>query len=92
MRGDRIKMFDPGSILILEIIMAKKILETQLNYIVNKSNHDRARRELARLKSRPGTSKEDLAAMKARVNVLKQKDLASLEVINLSGESKTTIG
>lgn len=70
--------------------MAKKILETQLNYVVHKSNLERARRELARLKD-AGASEQDIARAQQRVDYCKEKNRAALEAINASGDSKTNI-
>jgi len=71
--------------------MAKKILDTQLNYIVHKSNLERAQKELSRLK-RTGASEEAVALAKARVDALREKSRAAVEAINSSGVSKTSIG
>lgn len=71
--------------------MAKKILETQLNYIVHKSNLDRAQKDLTRLK-RTGGSEEEIAKAKTRVEYLREKSRAAVEAINASGVSKTTVG
>jgi hypothetical protein len=69
----------------------KKILHTQLEYIVHKSNLDRAQKELARLK-RTGASEEEIAKAKTRVDYLKEKNKAAVEAIDTAGVSKTTIG
>jgi hypothetical protein len=71
--------------------MAKKILDSQLNYIVHKSNLERAQKELSRLK-RTGASEEAVALAKARVDALREKSRAAVEAINISGVSKTSIG
>jgi hypothetical protein len=71
--------------------MAKKILDTQLNYIVHKSNLDRATRELQRLK-RAGAPEEQIAVAKARVDALRERSRAANEAISTAGVSKTTIG
>jgi hypothetical protein len=71
--------------------VSKKILETQLNYVVHKSNLERARRELARLKRTPGVTDEQLEAAKNRVEALKQQSKQSLDAINASGDSKTNM-
>ena len=72
--------------------MAKKILDSQLNYIVHKSNLERAQKELARLKRTPGITEEALALAKSRVDALREKSKAAVEQINISGVSKTSIG
>jgi len=72
--------------------MAKKILDSQLNYIVHKSNLERAQKELARLKRTPGITEEALALAKSRVDALREKSKAAVEQINVSGVSKTSIG
>jgi hypothetical protein len=72
--------------------MAKKILNTQLNYIVHKSNLERAQKDLARLKRKPDVTEEELARAKATVDVLREKSRAAVEAINISGVSKTSIG
>ena len=69
----------------------KKILHTQLEYIVHKSNLERAQKELARLK-RTGASEEEIAKAKTRVDYLKEKSKAAVEAIDTAGVSKTTIG
>lgn len=69
----------------------KKILHTQLEYIVHKSNLDRAQKELARLK-RTGASEEEIAKAKTRVDYLREKSKAAVEAIDTAGVSKTTIG
>jgi hypothetical protein len=71
--------------------VAKKILDTQLNYIVHKSNLERAQKELARLK-RTGASEEEVAKAKTRVELLREKSKVAVEAINASGVSKSTIG
>jgi len=71
--------------------MAHKILETQLNYVVHKSNLERARRELSRLKAAKAPEGE-IAQAQARVDYCKEKNRVALEAINVSGDSKTTIG
>ena len=72
--------------------MAKKILDSQLNYIVHKSNLERAQKELARLKRTPGVTEEALAVAQTRVDTLREKSKAAVEQINSSGVSKTSIG
>lgn len=69
----------------------KKILATQLDYVVHKSNFDLANKELARLK-RIGASDEDIAKAKARVDYAREKSNAAREAINAAGVSKTFIG
>lgn len=69
----------------------KKILSTQLDYIVHKSNLDRANKELRRLKDMKA-SDEEIAVQKSRVDALREKSKAANEVINAAGHSKTTIG
>lgn len=69
----------------------KKILSTQLDYIVHKSNLDRATRELSRLK-RTGASEEEIAKAKARLDLLREKSKVANEAIAVAGVSKTTIG
>lgn len=69
----------------------KKILHTQLEYIVHKSNLERAQKELARLK-RTGASEEEIAKAKTRVDYLREKSKAAVEAIDTAGVSKTTIG
>lgn len=69
----------------------KKILSTQLDYIVHKSNLDRATKELQRLK-RTGASEEEIAKAKTRVDYLREKSRAAVEAIDTAGVSKTTIG
>jgi cell division protein FtsB len=71
--------------------VSKKILATQLNYVVHKSNLERARRELARLKRTPNVTEEQLDLAKKRVDMLKEQNRAALEAINASGDSKTTM-
>ena len=71
--------------------MARKILETQLNYVVHKSNLERARRTLAQLKAARASDTE-IAAAQARVDYCKEKNRVALEAINLRGDSKTSIG
>lgn len=71
--------------------MARKILDTQLNYIVHKSNFDRANKELQRLK-RTGGTEEQIAVAKARVDALRERSRAANEAIDTAGVSKTTIG
>jgi hypothetical protein len=72
--------------------MAKKILDSQLNYIVHKSNLERAQKELARLKRTPGTTDEALATAKNRVELLREKSKAAVDRINILGDSKSSIG
>jgi len=72
--------------------MAKKILDTQLNYIVHKSNLERAQKELARLKRNPGTTEEALELAKSRVDALREKSRSANEAIGNAGVSKTSIG
>jgi hypothetical protein len=69
----------------------KKILHTQLEYIVHKSNLERAQKELNRLK-RTGASEEEIAKAKTRVDYLREKSKAAVEAIDTAGVSKTTIG
>lgn len=69
----------------------KKILHTQLEYIVHKSNLDRAQKELSRLK-RTGASEEEIAKAKTRVDYLREKSKSAIEAIDTAGVSKTTIG
>ena len=69
----------------------KKILHTQLEYIVHKSNLDRAQKELNRLK-RTGASEEEIAKAKTRVDYLREKSKAADAAIDSAGFSKTTIG
>lgn len=69
----------------------KKILNTQLDYIVHKSNLDRATREFTRLK-RSGASEEEIAKAKARIELLREKSKVANEAIAVAGVSKTTIG
>jgi ABC-type taurine transport system substrate-binding protein len=69
----------------------KKILNTQLEYIVHKSNLDRAQKELARLK-RTGASEEEIAKAKTRVEYLRAKSKVANEAIDTAGVSKTVIG
>lgn len=71
--------------------MSKKILATQLNYVVHKSNLERARRELARLKRMSDVTEEQLDLAKKRVDMLKEQNRAALEAINASGDSKTNM-
>jgi hypothetical protein len=72
--------------------MAKKILNTQLNYIVHKSNLERAQKDLARLKRKPDVTEEELDRAKANLDVLREKCRIAVEAINISGVSKTSIG
>lgn len=69
----------------------KKILHTQLEYIVHKSNLDRATKDLQRLK-RTGGTEEQIAVAKARVDALRERSKAANEAIDTAGVSKTTIG
>jgi hypothetical protein len=69
----------------------KKILHTQLEYIVHKSNLDRATKDLQRLK-RMKASEEEIAKAKARVDALRERSKAANEAIDTAGVSKTTIG
>lgn len=69
----------------------KKILNTQLDYIVHKSNLDRAVRELSRLK-RTGAGEDEIARAKTVVEALREKYKLSHEAIRVAGVSKTTIG
>ena len=69
----------------------KKILHTQLEYIVHKSNLDRATKELQRLK-RTGAPEEEIAKAKTRVDYLREKSKTANEAIGVAGVSKTTIG
>lgn len=69
----------------------KKILSTQLDYIVHKSNYDRAHKELQRLK-RTGASEEEIAKAKTQVEYLREKAKTANEAIGVAGVSKTTIG
>lgn len=71
--------------------MSKRILETQLNYVVHKSNLERARKELSRLKSIKAPE-DQIAQAQARVDYCKEKNRVALEAINASGHSKTTMG
>lgn len=71
--------------------MAKKILDAQLNYIVHKSNFDRANKDLQRLK-RANAPEEQIAVAKARVDALRERNRAANEAIDAAGVSKTTIG
>lgn len=72
--------------------MNKRILHTQLNYIVNKSNFDRAQKELLRLKRTPGVPDEEIERAQARVDILREKNRISLQEINAAGVSKNSIG
>ena len=69
----------------------KRILHTQLEYVVHKSNLDRAKKELARLK-RSGADPAEIAKAQLRVDNLKEKSKIANQAIEASGVSKTTIG
>jgi len=69
----------------------KKILHSQLEYIVHKSNLDRAQKELSRLK-RTGASEEEIAKAKTRVEYMREKNKVAVDAIDTAGVSKTTIG
>lgn len=69
----------------------KRILHTQLEYVVHKSNLDRANKELARLK-RSGADPAEIAKAQFRVDKLKEKSKIANQAIEASGVSKTTIG
>ena len=69
----------------------KRILGPQLDYIVHKSNADKAHKDLTRLK-RTGASDEDIAKAQTRYDYMREKYRAAVETINASGVSKTTIG
>jgi phage shock protein A len=72
--------------------MAKRILDSQLNYIVHKSNLERAQKEFNRLKRNPDTPKEKLEEFKARLEILKQKNQNAVNVINTAGLPKGSTG
>lgn len=63
-----------------------------MNYIVNKSNLDRAQKEFLRLKRTPGATEEEIERAKARVDALREKNRVSLAEINAAGVSKNSIG
>lgn len=69
----------------------KRILHTQLEYVVHKSNLDRATKELSRLK-RTEADPAEIAKAQLRVDKLKEKSKIANQAIEASGVSKTTIG
>jgi succinate dehydrogenase/fumarate reductase flavoprotein subunit len=70
----------------------KKILISQLDYIVHKSNWERAHRDLQTLRRRSTTTEEELERARTRVQELKERYQEALKNIDRLGDSKSSIG